>query len=224
MQLIMYRNPHRDRQRPQLDLEINLDLSVAPNRDSVEGLDSSGNGITSVFSSRDITTRNPVPSTQIHDPSRSRQEPVIRTKFNPFEQLLNGDRPAHAAFRNHSQFVEASLRSVLEDAFYTPLTGCDLRKRVAKEILGHLFLESLPESPHILCREGLINLKHGKCIQNQYLELFLSQFAFLQDMLCKTALALGVLAQEQECGHRAMAHARVEVVRLLLHAVLFHLG
>ena len=46
----------------------------------------------------------------------------------------------------------------------------------------------------------------------------------LQDMLCKTALALGVHAQEQVCRHRALAQARVEVVRLLLHAVLVHLG
>ena len=47
---------------------------------------------------------------------------------------------------------------------------------------------------------------------------------FLQDMLCKTALALGVHAQEQVRRHNALAHARVEVVRLLLHAVLVHLG
>ena len=46
----------------------------------------------------------------------------------------------------------------------------------------------------------------------------------LQDMLCKTALALCMHAQDQVRRHNALTQARVEVVRLLLHAVLFHLG
>ena len=47
---------------------------------------------------------------------------------------------------------------------------------------------------------------------------------FLQDLLCKTALALGVHAQELVGRHSALAQARLEVARLLLHAVLVPLG
>ena len=43
-------------------------------------------------------------------------------------------------------------------------------------------------------------------------------------MLCKMALTLGVHAQEQVLRHNALAQAHVQVVRLLLHVVLVHLG